>query len=57
MNGVVLADKAQPSGGEVDLSGRDITITIDLDAGQASGFVWTTDLSEAYVRLNSEYTT
>ncbi len=57
MNGVVLADKAQPSGGAVDLSGRDVTITIDLDAGDAGGFVWTTDLSEAYVRLNSEYTT
>ncbi len=57
MNGVVLADKAQPSGADVDLSGRDITITIDLDAGAESGFVWTTDLSEAYVRLNSEYTT
>ena len=57
MNGIVLADKAQPSGDSVDLSGRDITITIDLDAGEAGGFVWTTDLSEAYVRLNSEYTT
>jgi glutamate N-acetyltransferase/amino-acid N-acetyltransferase len=57
MNAVVLADRAQPTGAEVDLSGRDVTITIDLGAGHASGFVWTTDLTEAYVRLNSEYTT
>ncbi len=57
MNGVVLADKAQPSGLDVDLRGRDVTITVDLDAGEASGFTWTTDLTTEYVRLNSEYTT
>jgi glutamate N-acetyltransferase/amino-acid N-acetyltransferase len=57
MNGVVLAERASPTGAEVDLHGRDVTITVDLGAGEASGFVWTTDLTEAYVRLNSQYTT
>jgi len=41
----------------VDLSGRDITITVDLHAGDESGFVLTNDLTEEYVRLNAEYTT
>ncbi len=57
MNGVVLAEKAQPTGQAVDLTGPDVTITVDLAAGDASGFVWTTDLTTEYVRLNSEYTT
>jgi glutamate N-acetyltransferase/amino-acid N-acetyltransferase len=39
----------------VDLSGRDVVITIDLHAGQADGHVWTNDLTAAYVHENSAY--
>jgi glutamate N-acetyltransferase/amino-acid N-acetyltransferase len=41
----------------VDLSGRDVVITIDLHAGSASGTVWTNDLTAAYVHENSAYST
>jgi glutamate N-acetyltransferase/amino-acid N-acetyltransferase len=42
---------------KVDLSARDIDITIDLHAGTASGSVWTNDLTAAYVHENSAYST
>jgi glutamate N-acetyltransferase/amino-acid N-acetyltransferase len=42
---------------KVDLSGREITITIDLHAGEATGFVRTNDLTAAYVHENSAYST
>jgi glutamate N-acetyltransferase / amino-acid N-acetyltransferase len=41
----------------VDLSGRDITILVDLHAGAATATVWTNDLSHAYVEENSAYST
>ena len=40
---------------EVDLTGRDITVRIDLHAGPAAATVWTNDLSLAYVHENSAY--
>ncbi|MFT4126936.1 MAG: bifunctional ornithine acetyltransferase/N-acetylglutamate synthase, partial [Gordonia sp. (in: high G+C Gram-positive bacteria)] len=40
---------------EVDLSGADIAVAIDLGLGTASGLVRTTDLSHAYVEENSAY--
>ena len=43
--------------GKVDLSGRDVTITVDLAAGEASATVWTNDLTAAYVHENSAYST
>jgi glutamate N-acetyltransferase/amino-acid N-acetyltransferase len=42
---------------KVDLSGRDVTITIDLSAGPSSATILTTDLTEAYVHENSAYST
>jgi glutamate N-acetyltransferase / amino-acid N-acetyltransferase len=42
---------------KVDLSGRDITITVDLSAGPHSAVILTTDLTEAYVHENSAYST
>jgi glutamate N-acetyltransferase/amino-acid N-acetyltransferase len=39
----------------VDLSGRDITITVDLHAGAASATIWTNDLTADYVHENSAY--
>jgi glutamate N-acetyltransferase/amino-acid N-acetyltransferase len=41
----------------VDLSGRDVTILVDLHAGDATATVWTNDLSHAYVEENSAYST
>ena len=41
----------------VDLSGRDVAITIDLHAGDASATVWTNDLTHDYVHENSAYST
>ncbi|AIY17370.1 bifunctional glutamate N-acetyltransferase/amino-acid acetyltransferase ArgJ [Pimelobacter simplex] len=39
----------------VDLSGRKVTVTIDLKAGDARATVWTNDLTHAYVHENSAY--
>ncbi|CAM3093709.1 bifunctional glutamate N-acetyltransferase/amino-acid acetyltransferase ArgJ [Stackebrandtia soli] len=39
----------------VDLSGRDIAITVDLHAGGDTATIWTNDLSHAYVHENSAY--
>jgi glutamate N-acetyltransferase/amino-acid N-acetyltransferase len=36
---------------------REYAITIDLGLGRGEDHVWTCDLSEEYVRLNSKYTT
>lgn len=39
----------------VDMSGREVVITIDLRAGDATATVWTNDLTAAYVHENSAY--
>lgn len=39
----------------VDLTGRDVSVEIDLAAGPASATVWTNDLTYDYVRENAEY--
>ncbi|MCV7152821.1 bifunctional glutamate N-acetyltransferase/amino-acid acetyltransferase ArgJ [Mycolicibacterium pyrenivorans] len=44
-----------PGAREVDLSGEDIAVTVDLGVGTASAEVRTTDLSHAYVEENSAY--
>ncbi len=44
-----------PGAREVDLSGTDIDVTVDLGLGDASASVRTTDLSHAYVEENSAY--
>ncbi|MDQ1747066.1 MAG: glutamate N-acetyltransferase / amino-acid N-acetyltransferase [Frankiaceae bacterium] len=51
-NGASYADRAL-----VDMSGRDVSIEIDLGAGGYGGFVRTTDLTAAYVHENSAYST
>ncbi len=40
---------------KVDLSGRDVRVTINLREGEMSATIWTTDLSHAYVHENSAY--
>jgi glutamate N-acetyltransferase/amino-acid N-acetyltransferase len=41
----------------VDLTGRAITIDVDLRAGNEQATIWTNDLSIAYVHENSAYST
>jgi glutamate N-acetyltransferase/amino-acid N-acetyltransferase len=41
----------------VDLTGREITIDVDLGAGTEQATIWTNDLSIAYVHENSAYST
>jgi glutamate N-acetyltransferase/amino-acid N-acetyltransferase len=43
--------------GQVDMSAREVTITIDLNAGEHSATIWTNDLTAAYVHENSAYAT
>ncbi len=43
--------------GLVDMSGREVTITIDLNAGEHAATIWTNDLTAAYVHENSAYAT
>jgi glutamate N-acetyltransferase / amino-acid N-acetyltransferase len=59
MNGVWVcrAGTAGDDRSKVDLSGKDITITVDLSTGPHSAIILTTDLTEAYVLENSAYST
>jgi glutamate N-acetyltransferase/amino-acid N-acetyltransferase len=41
----------------VDLTGREISIDVDLRAGAETATIWTNDLSIAYVHENSAYST
>ncbi|BCY13603.1 bifunctional glutamate N-acetyltransferase/amino-acid acetyltransferase ArgJ [Actinoplanes sp. L3-i22] len=49
-NGAAAEDRAK-----VDLSQRDVRVTINLREGEMSATIWTTDLSHAYVHENSAY--
>jgi glutamate N-acetyltransferase / amino-acid N-acetyltransferase len=51
-NGAAAEDRSK-----VDLSGRAVSVVVDLGAGEASATVWTNDLSVAYVHENSAYST
>jgi len=42
---------------KVDMSARDVTITVDLSAGPHAATIRTTDLTAAYVHENSAYST
>jgi glutamate N-acetyltransferase/amino-acid N-acetyltransferase len=57
MNGIQIcrAGAAGEPRDKVDLTGRDITILVDLHAGDASATIWTNDLSHGYVEENSAY--
>jgi glutamate N-acetyltransferase/amino-acid N-acetyltransferase len=41
----------------VDLSGREVSVVVDLHAGDDTARIWTTDLTYDYVRENAEYST
>ncbi len=57
MNGVWVCRGSAPSqpSDSVDLTGRQVTVTIDLKAGAEHATVWTNDLTHAYVHENSAY--
>jgi glutamate N-acetyltransferase/amino-acid N-acetyltransferase len=57
LNGVALcvAGDAGEDRAKADLSGRDITVEVDLHAGPGRATVLTTDLSHGYVEENSAY--
>jgi len=48
---------AGDSRAKVDLTPKDVTITVDLSAGPHSAVILTTDLTAAYVHENSAYST
>jgi len=41
----------------VDLTGRDVRVVVDLDAGEETATIWTNDLTHDYVHENSAYST
>jgi glutamate N-acetyltransferase / amino-acid N-acetyltransferase len=51
-NGYAADDRSK-----VDLTPRDVTITIDLSAGPDAATIATTDLTEAYIHENTAYST
>ena len=57
MNGVWVCRQSTPATdpATVDLKPRDVTVTVDLKAGDARATVWTNDLTHAYVHENSAY--
>ena len=58
MNGVWVCrqlDARTPTRPTVDLKPREVSVTIDLKAGDARATVWTNDLTHAYVHENSAY--
>lgn len=57
MNGVWVCRASTPDEdpARVDMSAREVTVTIDLKAGDSRATVWTNDLTHAYVHENSAY--
>jgi glutamate N-acetyltransferase / amino-acid N-acetyltransferase len=57
MNGVWVCRESTPheDPAGVDLSGREVTVTVDLKSGEERATVWTNDLTHAYVHENSAY--
>ena len=57
MNGVWVCRSSTPAEDPagVDLSDREVTVTIDLKSGDERATVWTNDLTHAYVHENSAY--
>jgi glutamate N-acetyltransferase/amino-acid N-acetyltransferase len=57
MNGVWVCRQSTPAEdpAEVDLTGREVTVTVDLKSGDHRATIWTNDLTHAYVHENSAY--
>lgn len=59
LNGVKVAEQSAPGedASQIDLSGKDISIIIDLKAGSCKAVIMTNDLTHDYVHENSAYAT
>jgi glutamate N-acetyltransferase/amino-acid N-acetyltransferase len=59
INGVWVCRDSGPGDdpAAVDLSARQVEITVDLKAGAAAATIWSNDLTAAYVHENSAYST
>jgi len=59
INGVQVCTGSVPDAprSTVDLSGRDVTVLVGLNAGSAQATIWTNDLTYDYVKENAEYPT
>ena len=59
INGVQVCRAGAPGDDRdlVDLTGRDVSIVVDLHAGDATATLWTSDLTAEYVHENSAYST
>ena len=59
INGIWVCRHGAPGDerAKVDLRPKDVTITVDLSSGPHSAIILTTDLTTAYVRENSAYST
>jgi glutamate N-acetyltransferase / amino-acid N-acetyltransferase len=59
INGIWVCRHGAPGDerSKVDLTPKDVTITVDLSAGPHSAIILTTDLTTAYVHENSAYST
>jgi glutamate N-acetyltransferase/amino-acid N-acetyltransferase len=57
MNGVWVCRQSTPADdpAKVDLSGREVSVIVDLKSGDQRATVWTNDLTHAYVHENSAY--
>ncbi|RBP49877.1 bifunctional glutamate N-acetyltransferase/amino-acid acetyltransferase ArgJ [Arenicella xantha] len=61
IGGVSLIEQGEPAQSYTESQGKavfeqpEITITIDLNAGDVDDHVWTTDLSHDYVSINADY--
>ena len=57
INGVQVCREGAAFGdaAEVDLTGREVVVAVDLGAGIHTAEIWTNDLSHAYVHENSAY--
>lgn len=57
MNGVWVCKGSTPEAdpASVDLTGREVSVTVDLKSGEHRATVWTNDLTHAYVHENSAY--
>ncbi|MEA1908811.1 MAG: bifunctional glutamate N-acetyltransferase/amino-acid acetyltransferase ArgJ [Euryarchaeota archaeon] len=55
--GVLVMDRGMAvDGADVDMSGENIEITVDLGLGAGEAVAWGCDLTCGYVRINAEYT-
>ncbi len=53
-NGIINTDASISA--SHSLRGKNVEIEVYLNEGNSSDFVWTTDLSPEYIRINAEYT-